>query len=113
MGLLDALKGLFGGGGGGAAPSSAAGFFFYVRCPSGHPIRVWVNRAHDLAADYGEGDAASGYVLTKHVVCPRCYKTTRAQIRYDARYREQGREIEGGSFIDAAEYEAETSEPGS
>jgi hypothetical protein len=112
MGLLDGLKGLFGGGSGGGAPSSAAGFFFYVRGPSGHPIRVGVNRAHDLAADYGDGEAASGYVLTKHVVCPRCYKTIRAQIRFDARYREQGREIQGGSYIDAAEYDAETAGQG-
>jgi hypothetical protein len=107
MGILDALKGIFSGSGSSGSGESSAGFFFYVRCPSGHPIRVWVNRSSDLVQDF-EGDTIGGYMLTKHIVCPRCYKKTRAEIRYDRGFRETSREIDNGRFIDASEYEAAT-----
>ena len=107
MGLLEKLKGVLSGGasGGGAASSDASGFFFYVRCRCGEPIRVRVNRFYDLIQDYGESGAAGAYALTKVIVCPRCYKNTRAVMRFDSRYRELSRDIEGGSYIGADEYE--------
>src|SRR5581483_7963536 len=94
MGILDALKGIFSGSGSSGSGESSAGFFFYVRCPSGHPIRVWLNRSSDLVQDF-EGYSIGGYMLTKNIVCPRCY-------------RETSREIDNGRFIDASEYEAAT-----
>ncbi len=104
MGFLDTLKGIFsGGGGGGGSRSTSDGFFFYLRCPSSHPIHVWVNRGHDLARDY---DGAGGFTLTKHIVCPTCYKKSIAQLNFDDRYRETSREIENGQYIDEAEYDA-------
>jgi hypothetical protein len=102
MGLLDSLKGIFSGGGGGGGSTTSDGFYFYVRCPRAHPIRIWVNRGQDLARDF----ETDGYTLTKHVVCPTCFQKTLATLHFNDRYREQGREIEGGTFIEESDYEA-------
>ena len=106
MGILDSLKGMFGGGSGGAG-SDGAGFFLYVRCRRGHPIRLRVNRGYDLAQDYAEGSAGvSGYRLTKHIVCPHCYRTSRIDIAFDLGYRERERSAEGAEYLDADQYAA-------
>ena len=108
MGLFDALKGLFSGGQAASAPSGDRdGFFVYVRCACGEPIRVRVNRGYDLAQDYSEGaGGVSGYRLTKHIVCPHCYRTSRIDIGFDLGYRERERSAEGAEYLDADQYAA-------
>ncbi len=106
MGLL---KRLFGG-----SPARDAGIYLYVRCDTcGEPIRVRINPGTDLSPVYeGAGDDEAGYELRKQILGNRCYKLIEAVWRFDRRKRPIGSEIQGATEITAAEYEAETAQPG-
>lgn len=105
------LRKLFGGGGE-QAPAGDDGFYFYCKCNNcGMPVRVRVNLANDLAADYGD-TAAEGYALFKEVMDDRCFRIMRVEIQFDQRRREQSRTVEGGAFITAEEYEAARGQKG-
>ncbi len=91
--------------GGSAAPSDG-GFYFYVKCDHcGTPVRVRVNLANDLAADYDDTGAA-GYTLTKEVMDDRCFRLMQVTMTFSRQHHEQSRAITGGTFITAEEYAA-------
>ena len=113
MGILDAIKSAlgFGGGTGGAAGDGNA-MFLYVRCNRCRDVvRVRVNMANEPAQEYDEGgDKVTGYTLNKTIVDSKCFRPIPVTIRFDARRREQGREIEGGEFVGEEELEAARAE---
>jgi hypothetical protein len=104
MGLLDALKSIFGGGG---ATSDRDALYLYVRCSRCHDVvRVRVSMANELQQDFGEADGVAGYSLRKGVVDSKCFRPIHVTMRFDGRRRELEREIEGGEFVGPDEYEA-------
>ena len=106
MGLLDRLKETLGGGGGGAGADRDA-LYFYVRCDRcADVVRVRVNLANELQQEFAESDGVSGYSLRKAVVDAKCFRPIQVTMRFDGRRRELSREIEGGQFITAEEFEA-------
>lgn len=113
MGILDAIKSAlgFGGGSGGAAGDRNA-MFLYVRCTRCRDVvRVRVNMANEPAQEYEEGgDRVIGYTLNKTIVDSKCFRPIPVTIRFDARRREQGREIEGGEFVGEDEFDAARAE---
>lgn len=105
MGLLSRLFGRKG-----AAPDG--GLYVYLRCnglprrPCGEPIQVRVNRHTDLLDEYDEeGERLAGYAVHKDVLGTWCQNMMRLTMRFDANRRETGREAEGATLIDVAEYE--------
>ncbi|MFI5268026.1 MAG: hypothetical protein ACHQ7M_11675 [Chloroflexota bacterium] len=104
---------LFGRGGSPAGSSAPdGGVYVYLRCngtarrPCGEPLRVRINPLDDLLEEYeGEEERISGYVAHKDVLGAWCQTMTHLTINYDADKREIGRQAEGATLIDAAEYE--------
>lgn len=111
MGILDAIKSALGFGGGAGAGDRNA-MFLYIRCTRcGDVVRVRVNMANEPAQEFEEGgDRVLGYTLNKTIVDSKCFRPIPVTIRFDARRREQGREIEGGEFVGQDEFEASRSE---
>lgn len=110
MALWSRLFGRGGSSAGGAAPDG--GMYVYLRCsgttrrPCGEPLRVRIDPLHDLLEEYeGEEERISGYAAHKDVLGAWCQAMMHLTIRYDADKREIGRQAEGATLIDAAEYE--------
>lgn len=103
---MSFLKKLFSGGGG----SADSGIYKYVRCNAcKEPIRIRLNPSADLSPVFeGDNDDATGYEVHKEILGNRCYKLMHATWRFDTGKRLTGAEIEGGTEITVAEYEAET-----
>jgi hypothetical protein len=113
VGILDAIKSALGfGGGTGGAGGDRNAMFLYIRCKRCHDVvRVRVNMANEPAQEYDEGgDKVAGYTLNKTIVDSKCFRPIPVAIRFDARRREQGREIEGGEFVGQDEFEAARAE---
>ena len=112
MGILDAIKSALGLGGAGGASGDRNAMFLYIRCTRCRDVvRVRVNMANEPAQEFAEGgDTVDGYVLNKTVVDSKCFRPIPVTIRFDARRREQGREIEGGEFVGQEELDAARAE---
>lgn len=79
------------------------GIYLYVRCSKcGDTLRVRADKRHDLQRDYDTGE----YVLHKEMMDNSCFNLMQATVRFDASYTIIAREIERGTFITRAEYEA-------
>lgn len=111
MGFFDRLKGMFSGGDSGPADN---GIYLYVKLDrSGEIVRLRLDPQHELVPDYEGG---SGYRTHKSVVGPRTFARAEAVFRFNSSRNLEGAEIDGGSLVDAADYEAQeaaqtTSEP--
>jgi hypothetical protein len=103
------LRRILGGGAGGSGTDR--GLYLYVRCNAcGEPIQVRVDPANDLSPVYDdESDEEAAYELRKQILGNRCFRLIEGYWRFDRNKRLIGGEIEGGTEITEAEYEAETS----
>ena len=100
---MSFLRRLFGGS---ERPADDQALHLYIKCNRcGAPVHVRIDLRNDLAADYGDTDA-EGYMLSKEVMDDRCFKLMRAELQFDARRNEISRQIEGGTFLTEAEWEA-------
>ncbi len=82
-----------------------AGIYLYVKCHRcGAPVRVRVDRSHDLQSDYDTG----GYVLHKEIMDGTCFALMQTTVHFDGGYNITDQEIEGGAFITWDEYAALT-----
>ncbi len=108
MGLWDKLIGALGGGGAGSgAGSDRDALYLYVRCDRcGDVVRVRINMANELQQEFAESDGVAGYSLRKGIVDGKCFRPIQVTMRFDGRRHERSREIEGGQFISAEEFEA-------
>ena len=98
MGLLDRLTSLFS-----SKPSKEAddAVHLYVecgRCKS--KVHVRLDKRHDIS--HGEG---GGYFVRKEIMDSKCFRLMAAEITFDAAYRIQSQEIQGGRLISREEYE--------
>ncbi|HEX2324070.1 MAG TPA: hypothetical protein VHQ00_01660 [Chloroflexota bacterium] len=87
-------------------------FWVYVRCNAcGEPIRVRINREHDLSAEYDEGsDAASSFHVHKEVVGQRCFRRIQVDLTFDGQRKVSDQQAQGGAFLTREEYEAALAE---
>ncbi len=102
MGFLRKLwEGLFGSSKGEIRDPD--GIYFYVRCARcGSPIRVRVDKRHDLMRDYDTGELT----VNKEIMDGSCFSLIYASVRFDAAYRIVDKEITGGEFITWEQYQA-------
>ena len=102
MGLFDGLKKLFGGRG--DSTPGDRGVYYFVRCDRcKEALRFRVDPLWDLGATDG-----GGYVVTKHIIGQKCFKTVEVVLTFDDRRVESERQIYGGTFITSEEYEEAT-----
>ncbi len=89
-----------------APPTAEANsLYYYVRGNKcGAVTRVRVNRANDLSRD----DDGVSFIVRKGIVDEVCFGRVEITIRYDSRYNETSREIEGGEFVTASDHRAWT-----
>ena len=87
-------------------------FWVYVRCNAcGEPIRVRINREHDLSAEYDEGsDAASSFHVHKEVVGQRCFRRIQVDLTFDGQRKVGDQQAQGGTFLTREEYDAALAE---
>jgi len=87
-------------------------YWVYARCEKcGEPLRVRVNLRNDLSAQFGEGREGTTYFCRKVIVgSGKCYNSVEVRLAFDARRNLVKREIEGGAFLTAEEYESQMPE---
>ena len=103
MGLWDSIKRALGG----SSESKDNGLYYFVRCDHcGDRVRVRVSPTSELQQEFDEkGDAVRGYAVRKVVIDQRCFRPIEVRLTYNSRRREETREIEGGTFLTAEEFE--------
>ena len=99
MGLLEKLGALFGGTGSGERDDAVHIYVECGRCRS--KVHVRLDRRNDISARE-EG----GYFVRKEIMDSKCFRLMPAEITFDAAYRIQTQEVQGGRFISREEYEA-------
>ena len=78
------------------------GIYFYLKCQQcGAPVRVRIDRQHDLQRDYDSG----GFLLRKEIMDGKCFRLMYATVRLDPAYRIIEQTAEGGEFITWEEYQ--------
>ena len=78
----------------------------YVRCTHcGAAVHGRVHLVHDLTVEFGTREEVTGYYVHKELLDDRCYRLMYADLHFDRNRRELTRAIEGGAFIDQAEFE--------
>ena len=103
MGLLDRLSSLFS-----PKPSKEAddAIHIYVECGRCQSkVHVRLDKRHDLSQ--GEG---GGHFVRKEIMDSKCFRLMNAELVFDARYRIQSQELQGGRFITKEAFDA-TSTP--
>jgi hypothetical protein len=105
MSFLDRL---FGRGKSSGAQSDQFGMLYYVKCKKcGEVLRLRLDRRWDLQQEFeGSGDVVSGYLATKEVMGTQCFNMMHVEIVFDTGHREKNREVRGGEFVSAEDYEA-------
>jgi hypothetical protein len=77
------------------------GIYLYAKCGHcGAPIRMRVDKRHDLQRDYDTGE----FVLHKEMMDGTCFTLLHATVRFNATYRVIEQHIEGGEFISWDDY---------
>lgn len=86
------------------APSpNASAIFVYVQGKKcGAITRVRINRMNDLSRD----DDGDSFVVRKGIVDDVCFGQVEITLRFDTKYTELSREIEGGEFTTEEAYES-------
>lgn len=103
-GLLDKLRTLIFGSAD-SQPRDPDGIYFYVKCDKcGAPVRIRVDKVHDLHRDYERG----GYTLRKEIMDGTCFSLIYATLHFNDAFRIVEQEIEGGAFITWEEYQVMT-----
>ena len=99
MGLREKLGALFGGTGSGGRDDAVHIYVECARCRS--KVHVRLDRRNDISVRE-EG----GYYVRKEIMDSKCFRLMPAEITFDASYRIQTQEVQGGRFISREEYEA-------
>lgn len=100
MGLLDRLTSLFSSK---SSKDSEDAVHIYVECGRCHSkLHVRLDKRHDLST--GEGGA---YFVRKEIMDSKCFRLMTAEIVFDAGYRIQTQQVQGGRLISKEEFEAE------
>jgi hypothetical protein len=102
MSFLDSIKSLFGAG----DERDRTGYWIYVRCGRcGEAIKTRVDLHNDLSLREGGGFRANKTLVGSQ----RCFERIEVMLTFDENRRLSEREILGGDFISAEEFEADES----
>jgi hypothetical protein len=115
VGLLDALKGMFGFGS--SNGSVDRGVYLYVQCNRCQDVvRVRINMSSEVSEisdepedDEDLGGLAAGnakYVISKGVVDSKCFRPMKLRVLFDGRRRQVDQAVDGGTVVDQATWEA-------
>ncbi|MGE3911796.1 MAG: hypothetical protein AB7K36_20735 [Chloroflexota bacterium] len=116
MGLVDALKSIFGLGGG-TGSSVDRGVYVYVQCNRCKDVvRVRINMSSEVSEISDEpgddedlaGTSSSGarYVVSKGVVDSKCFRPMKLRVLFDGRKRQIEHLVDGGTMVDQDAWEA-------
>lgn len=99
MSFLESIKSLFGAG----EERDRTGYWIYVRCSRcGEAIKTRIDLYNDLSLQQGGGFRANKTLVGSQ----RCFERIEVTLTFDENRRLSGREILGGDFITAEEFEA-------
>ena len=82
--------------------------WLHLKCDRcGEAIRVRVDRRYDMASTLLDpGEEGPAYTLHKDVVGDRCFQRISVTLGFDRRMQIVERQVRGGQFQSAAEFEA-------
>lgn len=107
MGILKKLSKLFGG----STQPEANETWAYVRCNRCHEaIRARIDMFNHLSIEFGEDEKDVSYICRKRLMgdgANRCFQAIDIELVFDDHRKLVHQEIQGGSFINAEQYEAE------
>lgn len=105
MGFLKRLAAIFGGPG---SSGDDYALYYYVRCRRcGEVIRARIDLRNELSPEYDESENTSGYTYRKVLIGRgRCFQAMEVNMTFDKGRRVASREVTGGEFVTAEEYEA-------
>jgi hypothetical protein len=104
MTLMKILGGLFSSPKGG----SKEAYWIYARCGwCGEKLSARVNLYNDLSINYGDKEGQDTYICRKILVGDQqCFRRVEIKLVFNINHKLIDREIIGGEFISAEEYEA-------
>jgi hypothetical protein len=105
MGILGQLARLFN-------PAPKPGkhqLWVYVRCNRcGEALRTRIDLLNHLSIEYGKSDKENTFICRKTVMGDasktRCFQAIEITLSFDANRKLIGREVQGGEFIEEADY---------
>ena len=115
VGLIDALKAMFGFGG--SNGSVDRGVYMYVQCNRCQDVvRVRINmssEASEISEEPEDDEDLSGlayggakYIVSKGVVDSKCFRPMKLRVLFDGRRRQIDQAVDGGTVVDQAAWEA-------
>jgi len=115
VGLMDALKGMFGFGG--SNGSVDRGVYVYVQCNRCQDVvRVRINMSSEVSEISDEPDddedlsgmayGGSKYIVSKGVVDSKCFRPMKLRILFDSRRKQVDQAVDGGAVVDQALWES-------
>lgn len=83
-------------------------YWLYARCAwCGEKLRTRVSLYNDLSVNYGEKDGQDFYICQKTLVGDQhCFRRIEIKLTFNANRKLIDREIIGGEFISAEEFDA-------
>lgn len=115
MGLMDALKSMFGFGG--SNGSVDRGVYLYVQCQRCQDVvRVRINMSSEASeiSDEPEDDedlagleyGGAKYIVSKGVVDAKCFRPMKLRVLFDNRRKQLDQAVDGGAVVDQATWES-------
>lgn len=115
MGLIDALKSMFGFGS--SNGSVDRGLYVYVQCNRCKDVvRVRISMTSEVSEiselpddDEDMGGLAMGnakYIVSKGVVDSKCFRKMQLRVLFDGRRKQIDQAVEGGTIVDQEAWEA-------
>ena len=115
MGLMDALKSMFGFGG--SNGSVDRGVYVYVQCNRCQDVvRVRINMSSEVSEISDEPDddedlsglayGGAKYIVSKGVVDSKCFRPMKLRVLFDGRRKQVDQAVDGGTVVDQATWDA-------
>ena len=88
-------------------PSTERALYLYIQCERcGEKLQARVDMWNELTPEYGEkGDDAASFHCRKVLVGEnKCFQPIELKLRFDKKHKLVGKQIQGGKYIEEAEY---------
>lgn len=94
-------------------PANTA-LWLYVQCSRcGEAIRIRADRRYDLASEMLDpGEEGPAYTMRKEIIGDRCFQRLTVTLGFDRRLHIISRDIQGGAWLSAEEYQVATTQQG-
>ena len=96
---------------GSSQPANTA-LWLYVQCRRcGEALRIRADRRYDLASEMLDpGEEGPAYTMRKDIVGDRCFQRIAVTLGFDRRLQIISRDIQGGVWLSAEEYQVATTQ---